>query len=215
MQTSKGSPTRRPALGRSALLGACLALAGCAAAPPPIAPPPQPQLVDIAPAPGPHFKVGRPYRIFDKWYYPEFLNYYEAIGVASWYGASYHGRLTANGEIYDMHALTAAHPTLQLPSVVRVTNLDNGRSLVLRVNDRGPFIKDRLIDLSWAAARELGFDQQGLAEVHVQYLGIAALDEPPIRPGEAREYASLTCDLAAPRRLVCAEPAAAPGPQGG
>jgi len=215
MQTSKGSPSHRPGLGRSALLGACLALVGCAAAPPPIAPPPPQQLVAIAPAPGPHFKVGQPYRIFDKWYYPEFLNYYEAVGVASWYGSSYHGRLTANGEIYDMHALTAAHPTLQLPSVVRVTNLKNGRSLVLRVNDRGPFIKNRLIDLSWAAARELGFERQGLAEVHVQYLGIAALDEMPIRPGEAREYASLTCDLAAPRRLVCAAPAAAPGAQGG
>jgi rare lipoprotein A len=214
MLTSKGSHTR-PALGRSALLGACLALAGCAAAPPPIAPPPR-QMVEIAPAtPGPHFKIGQPYRIFDKWYYPEFVNYYEAVGVASWYGASYHGRLTANGEIYDMHALTAAHPTLQLPSVVRVTNLANGRSLMLRVNDRGPFIKNRLIDLSRAAARELGFERQGLAEVHVQYLGIAALDEMPIRPGEAREYASLTCDLAAPRRLVCAAPAAAPGAHGG
>ena len=215
MQSSQGLPTRRPALGRSAMLGAFLALAGCAAALPPVAPPPQ-HLVEIASAtPGPHFKVGRAYRIFDKWYYPEFLNYYEAVGVASWYGASYHGRLTANGEIYDMHALTAAHPTLQLPSVVRVTNLDNGRSLVLRVNDRGPFIKNRLIDLSWAAARELGFEQQGLAEVHVQYLGIAALDQKPIRPGEAREYASLTCDLAGSRRLVCAEPAAAPGARGG
>ena len=215
MQTSTGSPNPCPARGRSALLGACLALAGCAAAPPKVAPPPP--VVEIAPPvqPGPHFKVGEPYQIFDKWYYPEFLTYYEAIGVASWYGASYHGRLTANGEIYDMHALTAAHPTLQLPSVLRVTNLANGRSLVLRVNDRGPFIKNRLIDLSRAAARELGFEEQGLAEVHVQYLGIAALDQKPIRPGEAREYASLTCDLAGPRRLVCAAPAAAPRAEGG
>jgi rare lipoprotein A len=186
-------------LGRWALLASVLALAGCAAGAPAALPPPDP----AQPAPGPHFKIGQPYQILGRWYYPEFLTYYEAIGVASWYGASYHGRPTANGETYDMYALTAAHPTLQLPSVVRVTNLGNGRSLVLRVNDRGPFIKERLIDLSWAAARELGFEEQGLAEVHVQYLGIAELDAKPIRPGEAREYASLACALEEPRRLVC------------
>ena len=89
-----------------------------------------------------------------------------------------------------MYALSAAHPTLQLPSVVRVTNLANGRSLVLRVNDRGPFVKNRLIDLSWAAARELGFERQGLARVHVVYLGNARLDDKPIRPGERRDYAA-------------------------
>jgi rare lipoprotein A len=199
MQPSMRSTSGWRGLGRCALLGAVLALAGCAAGAPAALPPP-----DLAqPAPGPHFKIGQPYQILGKWYYPEFLTYYEAIGVASWYGASYHGRPTANGETYDMHALTAAHPTLQLPSVVRVTNLANGRSLVLRVNDRGPFVKDRLIDLSWAAARELGFEEQGLAEVHVQYLGLAELDAKPIRPGEAREYASLACALEEPRRLVC------------
>ena len=86
-------------------------------------------------APGPHFKVGQPYEIDGHWYYPQFVTEYEATGIASWYGESYHGRPTANGEIYDMYALTAAHPTLQLPSVVEVMNLDNGRSLTLRVND--------------------------------------------------------------------------------
>jgi rare lipoprotein A len=176
-----------------------MALAGCAAPPPQAMP--APPLAEVAP--GPHFKVGAPYQILGKWYHPEFSTYYEAVGVASWYGASYDGRPTANGETYDMHALTAAHPTLQLPSVVRVTNLENGRSLVLRVNDRGPFIKDRLIDLSLAAARELGFEEQGLAEVHVQYLGLAELNGKPIRPGEPHEYASLTCELAPPGRLVC------------
>jgi rare lipoprotein A len=119
------------------------------------------------PAPHPHFKVGQPYKINGNWYHPEFVTEYEAIGIASWYGSPYHGRLTANGELYDMYALTAAHPTLQLPSVVRVTNLDNGRSLVLRVNDRGPFLKNRLIDLSLAAARPHGIERQGLARVHV------------------------------------------------
>ena len=85
-----------------------------------------------------------------------------------------------------MYALTAAHPTLQLPSVVEVVNLENGRSLTLRVNDRGPFVDDRLIDLSLAAARELGFERQGLAQVQVRYLGLARLDDAPIRPGEGR-----------------------------
>ena len=155
------------------------------------------------PSPHPHFKVGQPYKINGNWYHPKFMTEYEAIGIASWYGLPYHGRLTANGELYDMYALTAAHPTLQLPSVVRVTNLENGRSLVLRVNDRGPFLKDRLIDLSLAAARELGFERQGLARVHVLYLGTARLDDTPIRPGERRAYASLGCQLPEPERLVC------------
>ena len=153
--------------------------------------------------PGPHFKIGQPYKINGRWYYPEFVTEYEAVGVASWYGHSYHGRLTANGEVYDMYALTAAHPTLQLPSVVEVVNLENGRSLVLRVNDRGPFVDDRLIDLSLAAARELGFERQGLAQVQVRYLGLARLDEAPIRPGEGREYAAMSCELPEPERLVC------------
>ena len=152
---------------------------------------------------GPHFKIGQPYKINGQWYYPEFVTEYEAVGVASWYGDSYHGRPTANGEVYDMYALTAAHPTLQLPSVVEVMNLENGRSLVLRVNDRGPFVKNRLIDLSYAAARALGFERRGLAQVQVRYLGLAQLDEAPIRPGEHRQYATLRCELPQPERLVC------------
>ena len=124
-------------------------------------------------------------------------------GVASWYGEFHHGRPTANGEIFDMYALTAAHPTLQLPSVVRVTNLANGRSLLVRVNDRGPFADDRLIAVSQAAARELGFEQEGATEVLVQYLGLAPFDEKPIRPGERREYVPRRCELATTDRLVC------------
>jgi rare lipoprotein A len=156
-----------------------------------------------AEGPGGHFKIGQPYEINGQWYYPEFVTEYEAIGIASWYGHSYHGRPTANGEVYDMYALTAAHPTLQLPSVVEVVNLKNGRSLVLRVNDRGPFVDDRLIDLSLAAARELGFERQGLAQVQVRYLGLGRLDETPIRPGDDRQYATLSCELPKPERLVC------------
>jgi rare lipoprotein A len=171
-----------------------LMLAACGSSGPP-APP--------AGGPGPHFKIGQPYKINGRWYHPEFVTEYEATGVASWYGHDYHGRLTANGEVYDMYALTAAHPTLQLPSVVEVVNLENGRSLVLRVNDRGPFVDDRLIDLSLAAARELSFERQGLAQVQVRYLGLARLDEAPIRPGEGREYAAMSCELPEPERLVC------------
>lgn len=126
---------------------------------------------------GPHYKVGEPYRINGKWYHPQFVNRYEAVGIASWYGRPFHGRPTANGEVYDMHALTAAHPILPLPSLVRLTNLENGRSLVLRVNDRGPFVKNREIDLSQAAARALGFERHGLARVHVAWLGLARLED--------------------------------------
>jgi rare lipoprotein A len=186
---------RRSSLGQSVLLAALLALAGCGSTPPAPAP------LVIAPCAG--FRVGGPYKINGKWYHPEFVIYYEAIGLASWYGAFHHGRPTANGETFDMHALTAAHPTLQLPSVVRVTNLANGRSLSVRVNDRGPFAENRLIALSQAAARELGFEDQGVTEVHVQYLGLAPFDEEPIRPGEPRAYAARSCELPEPDRLVC------------
>lgn len=101
---------------------------------------------------------------------------YSRVGVASWYGADFHGRLTANGENYDMTALTAAHKTLPLPSYVRVTNIANGASIVVRVNDRGPFSNDRIIDMSAQAANLLGFYYQGTAEVRVDYVGRAPLE---------------------------------------
>ena len=175
-----------------------LALAACGGSGPKVPPPPVAGTV-----PGPHFKIGQPYRISGKWYYPQFVTEYEATGIASWYGHSYHGRPTANGEVYDMHALTAAHPTLQLPSVVEVVNLENGRSLILRVNDRGPFVKDRLIDLSLAAARELGFESEGLAQVQVRYLGLGASRrgadpagrEPAVRDAELRVAATRAAGL--------------------
>jgi len=97
---------------------------------------------------------------------------YIEIGVASWYGKKFHGRLTAMGETYDMFGLTAAHKALPLPTIVKVTNLDNGQSIIVRVNDRGPFHDDRLIDLSWGAAKALGFEKQGTASVVVE-----AIDE--------------------------------------
>lgn len=118
-------------------------------------------------------KVGKPYQIDGEWYYPRMVDRYRETGVASWYGVPFHGRKTANGEVYDMHGMTAAHPTLPLPSMARVTNLENGRSITVRINDRGPFAKKRIIDLSRRAAWELGFKDQGTAEVEVFYLGLA------------------------------------------
>ena len=101
---------------------------------------------------------------------------YDRVGVASWYGKLFHGRLTANGEVYDMGALSAAHPTLPLPSYVQVTNLQNGRHIIVRVNDRGPYARGRIIDLSREAARVLGFERQGTTRVRVRYLGPAPID---------------------------------------
>jgi len=122
-------------------------------------------------AAGGHHKTGKPYQIAGEWYYPlASAAGYSATGVASWYGRDFHGKKTANGEIYDMHAMSAAHKTLPLPSMVRVTNLDNGRSIIVRVNDRGPFVKSRLIDLSYAGARALGYDKKGTARVRVEAL---------------------------------------------
>lgn len=116
-------------------------------------------------------KIGRPYQIEGRWYVPARQDNYNATGTASWYGPQFHGRPTANGERFDMNALTAAHPTLPLPSYVRVTNLGNGRSAIVRVNDRGPFAKNRIIDLSKRSAEVLGFASRGTAQVRVQYLG--------------------------------------------
>lgn len=116
------------------------------------------------------YKIGNPYKIMGKWYYPKEDYSYSEVGTASWYGKDFHAKKTANGENYDMHALTAAHRTLPLPSIVKVTNLENGRSLVLRVNDRGPYAKDRIIDISKRGAQLLGYQTQGIAKVRVEVL---------------------------------------------
>jgi len=134
---------------------------------------------------GGHYKLGRAYEINGRWYEPVYEPEYSARGIASWYGEPFHGRKTANGERFDKNRLSAAHTTLPLPSLVEVTNLENGRSLVLRVNDRGPFVGDRLIDLSEAAAEELGFKQDGLAEVDVRFVRLADASGEPPRPTAA------------------------------
>lgn len=116
------------------------------------------------------YKVGKPYQVRGVWYYPSEDWSYDHTGIASWYGPNFHGKYTANGEVFDQWSVSAAHKTLPLPSVVRVTNLENGRSLVVRVNDRGPFVSNRIIDMSHRAAQLLGFDSQGTARVRVQLL---------------------------------------------
>lgn len=128
------------------------------------------------PSGGGRYQVGKPYKIAGKWYKPKEVKTYEKTGVASWYGDAFHGRKTANGEIYNMNAYSAAHPTLPLPSYVRVTNMANGNAVIVRVNDRGPFAHNRLIDLSKRAADALDFRHQGVAKVHVSYLGKAPLE---------------------------------------
>ena len=116
------------------------------------------------------YKVGNPYKIMGKWYYPKEDYSYSEVGTASWYGKDFHAKKTANGEKYDMNSLTAAHRTLPLPSIVKVTNLENGRSLVLRVNDRGPYAKNRIIDVSKRASQLLGFYTQGTTKVRVEVM---------------------------------------------
>lgn len=138
---------------------------------------------------GGYRKIGKRYQVAGTWYTPRHDENYEETGIASWYGKRFHAKKTANGEIYDMNALTAAHRTLPLPSLVRVTNIENGRSRVVRVNDRGPFRKGRIIDVSARVARELGFDGKGLAKVNVKYIGPARLDG-GTEPEDAREVAS-------------------------
>ncbi len=122
------------------------------------------------------YRIGKPYTVAGKTYVPEEDTNYRAEGMASWYGDDFHGRLTANGEVFDMTSLTAAHPTLPLPSYARVTNLANGKSLIVRINDRGPYHGNRLIDVSNKAADLLEFKGNGVARVRVEYVGRAPLE---------------------------------------
>ncbi|MEN5278576.1 septal ring lytic transglycosylase RlpA family protein [Brucella sp. TWI432] len=172
-----------------------LALAGCATAPQPkskkkhpkeyfaeskygVKASPRVTSVQGKPLPrgGGRDQIGKPYQVKGRWYYPKENKNYASTGRASWYGSAFHGRLTANGEIYDMTHLTAAHPTMPLPSYARVTNMYNGSSIIVRVNDRGPFERDRVIDLSQKAAEMLDYQHHGTADVKVEYVGRAPLD---------------------------------------
>lgn len=117
-----------------------------------------------------NYKIGDPYEINGKWYYPEVDYEYDEVGLASWYGPKFHGKRTANGEIFNQNSITAAHKTLPMPSIVKVTNLENKRELVLRINDRGPFVRGRIIDLSKKSAELLGILKNGTANVRVKIL---------------------------------------------
>jgi peptidoglycan lytic transglycosylase len=169
-----------------AALGACVALANCASSDrlvtkvdPRYGVASSPRVVEFGepvPKGGGTYRIGRPYMVAGRTYVPEENRSYRAEGLASWYGDDFHGRLTANGEIFDMTAVSAAHPTLPMPSYVRVTNLANDKSMIVRVNDRGPYRGDRIIDLSVRAAKLLGFQEHGVGRVRVEYVGPASLD---------------------------------------
>jgi rare lipoprotein A (peptidoglycan hydrolase) len=133
-------------------------------------------MAEPLPKGGGYFKLGPSYEIMGHRYTPQDTDDLDVTGLASWYGVEVHGRKTANGELFDMNALTAAHKTLPLPSYVYVTNLENGRKLLVRVNDRGPFVGDRMIDVSDRVAKHLGFADRGLTDVRVEYAGPAPLD---------------------------------------
>src|SRR3982075_2468428 len=133
-------------------------------------------LGDPVPKGGGTYRVGKPYTVGGRVYVPEEDVNYQEEGMASWYGDDFHGRLTANGEVFDMGSLTAAHPTLPMPCYARVTNMGNGKSLIVRVNDRGPYHGNRLIDVSNKAAELLEFRSTGVARVRVEYVARAPLE---------------------------------------
>jgi rare lipoprotein A len=172
---------RRRFLGAAMALVLLAALAGCAGSPEPKPSPPVPSQTPP--------RQPRPYTVNGKWYQPlAHADGYSETGLASWYGRKFHGRPTASGEPYDMHGLSAAHKTLPLQTWVRVQNLDNGRQMDLRINDRGPFVDGRIIDLSYGAARQLGVVGPGTARVKLTALGrrVAA-----IQPGQPPAYAPM------------------------
>jgi rare lipoprotein A (peptidoglycan hydrolase) len=143
----------------------------------------------LIPRGGGHYKLGKPYRVSGRLYRPQGNSEYVQVGRASWYGANFHRRMTANGEWFDMEYLSAAHATLPLPCYAHVTNLENGKEMIVRVNDRGPFVNGRIIDLSKRAAEILDFKKKGVAKVRVQYVGPAPLDD------RGRQLAALNREL--------------------
>ena len=167
-------------------MAACLVLANCASSgkfaggvDPKYGVSSSPRVVafgDPVPKGGGIYRVGKPYTVAGQVYVPEEDPHYRAEGLASWYGDDFHGRLTANGEVFDMASLSAAHPTLPMPCYARVTNLSNGKSLIVRVNDRGPYHGNRVMDVSSRAADLLEFKGTGIARVRVEYVGRAPLE---------------------------------------
>jgi rare lipoprotein A len=185
MGIRRSDPVIRAAQG-AAVVAACLILANCASSDkfasrvdPKYGVSSSPRVVafgEPVPKGGGTYRVGKPYTVAGRVYVPEEDAAYREEGLASWYGNDFHGRLTANGEVFDMASLTAAHPTLPMPSYARVTNLSNGKSLIVRVNDRGPYHGNRLIDVSNKAAELLEFKGHGVARVRVEYVARAPLE---------------------------------------
>src|ERR1700728_1603152 len=184
MGIRRSDPVFRAARGAVAV-AACLVLANCASSSlssrvdPKYGVSSSPRVVafgDPVPKGGGTYRVGKPYTVAGRVYVPEEDVNYREEGLASWYGDDFHGRLTANGEVFDMASLTAAHPTLPMPCYARVTNLSNGKSLIVRVNDRGPYHGNRLMDVSSRAAELLEFKGNGVARVRVEYVGRAPLE---------------------------------------
>ena len=207
------------------MVAACLMLANCASSnkfagrvDPKYGVSSSPRVVEFGepvPKGGGTYRVGKPYIVAGRIYVPEEDVNYREEGTASWYGDDFHGRLTANGEVFDMGALTAAHPTLPMPCYARVTNLSNGKSLIVRVNDRGPYHGNRLIDVSNKAAELLEFKGNGVARVRVEYVGRA-----PIEGSDDRQLiATLRTGTPAPSpslvRVASARPFVPEGPSHG
>jgi len=162
---------------------------------------------------GGYYKVGEPYQINSTWYYPVEDWNYDETGVASWYGPGFHEKFTANGEVFDQNDLTAAHRTLPMPSFVRVTNLDNGRSIVLRVNDRGPFARGRILDVSARGSELLGFDKAGTAKVRVQILAEESKQlAQSLKAGRSGGVQVASAPTSAPRPTVSSGALAPPPP---
>src|SRR5437762_1997517 len=231
-------PTSMVRTARGAVaIAACLVLANCASSSkfasrvdPKYGVSSSPRVVALGepvPKGGGTYRIGKPYTVGGRIYVPEEDTSYREEGMASWYGDDFHGRLTANGEVFDMASLTAAHPTLPMPCYARVTNLGNGKSLIVRVNDRGPYHGNRLIDVSNRAADLLEFKGYGVARVRVEYVGRAPLEgsddrqlvatlrtgEPAPSPSTVRIASAqpFVPELPSPGRLIRGE---VPMPQG-
>ncbi|WP_249689639.1 septal ring lytic transglycosylase RlpA family protein [Stappia sp. WLB 29] len=219
-------------LGILAVSSLCLALAGCGSAPKGKKVKFSEEKYGVAASPrvvsgnqpvpkgGGRQMVGKPYKVAGKWYYPKHDPNYTSVGLASWYGPTFHGRMTANGEVFDRNAPTAAHTTMPLPSYARVTNLKNGRSMIVRVNDRGPFHGNRTIDLSEKVATMLDFKSAGVAKVKVEYVGRARMDGQDQSflmasyrgPGSVEPGATMPGTMLAQADIPAAAPATSSGP---
>ncbi len=194
---------------RPKLMRAAAAALLCAAGLSACASPGPPRLAAYPSGGAPRVRAyNRPYEVHGRWYSPSAQPGYDAVGLASWYSYEAHNRTTADGEAFDARLATAAHTTLPIPSYLDVTNLDNGRRVRVRLNDRGPFVPNRIIDLSKGAAVQLGFVGKGTARVRVRYVGPA----PPLRPGERAEAAPAPMIEAAPAvRVQLAQAEGDPG----